>query len=81
MDRRPNFSDLPLNKDDPWLSAWGIWGECDELGTLNFLTKEIVQAAASEIKEGVRISLNWAMEEPTHPCFNRQTFEHKVLVV
>ncbi|MEY3317513.1 MAG: hypothetical protein RLZZ503_715, partial [Actinomycetota bacterium] len=38
-------------------SNWGRWGKDDQLGTLNFLTPEIVQAAASSIRSGKRISM------------------------
>jgi len=78
MPTRPAFSELPLNKGDPWLSAWGLWGPNDELGTLNFLTEDVVKAATAEIKDGVRIGLNWTFGEPSRPCFNRQICEHKV---
>jgi len=79
MPHRPAFSDLPLNKGDPWLSAWGLWGPNDELGTLNFLTHDVVKAATAEIKDGVRISLNWTFGQPSRPCFNRQICQHKVI--
>jgi len=79
MPARPAFSDLPLNKEEPLFSAWGLWGKNDELGTLNFLTEEVVRSAASEIEEGIRINLNWTFGEPSRPCFGRQRCEHKVL--
>lgn len=51
----PPFESLPLGKDDPRYSAWGLHGRDDELGTLNRLTDERVAAAAkSEIKTGAR---------------------------
>jgi hypothetical protein len=50
----PRFSDLPLNNADPRLSAWGLYGKDDQLGTLNRLTEEVVVDAAKEIKTGVR---------------------------
>jgi len=51
----PAFDDLPLQKDAPMRSAWGLYGDKDELGTLNRLTDERVAAAAkSEIRTGVR---------------------------
>ncbi|KPM42904.1 hypothetical protein AK830_g3614 [Neonectria ditissima] len=53
----PLLSDLPLRKDDPPYSAWGLWGEDDHLGTLNWLSPEVVRDAASEIREGRRFSL------------------------
>jgi hypothetical protein len=75
----PPFSSLPLRKGDPPHSAWGLWGEDDNLGTLNYLSEENTKQAATEIKEGIRIGLNWAFGEPTVPCFGRQEFEHKVI--
>ncbi len=51
----PAFDDLPLRKGDPKWSAWGLYGDKDELGTLNRLTDERVAAAAkSEIQTGTR---------------------------
>jgi hypothetical protein len=51
----PRFEDLPLQKGDPPHSAWGLYGENDELGTLNRLTDErVVAAARAEIQCGVR---------------------------
>jgi hypothetical protein len=78
MQRRPSFSSLPLKEGDPHHSAWGLWGPDDQLGTLNFLTEENTLEAAKEIKEGVRVNLNWTFGEPSRPCFGRQLCEHKV---
>lgn len=51
----PSFDSLPLRKGDPPYSAWGLYGDNDELGTLNRLTDERVLAAAqSEIRTGAR---------------------------
>lgn len=51
----PAFEDLPLRKDDPHHSAWGLYGPNDELGTLNRLTDERVLASAKgEIQTGAR---------------------------
>jgi hypothetical protein len=51
----PPFEDLPLRKGDPHHSAWGLYGDKDELGTLNRLTNEmVVEAAKGEVKSGVR---------------------------
>ncbi|KAF2084970.1 hypothetical protein K490DRAFT_47933 [Saccharata proteae CBS 121410] len=73
----PKFSDLPLNKSDPHYSAWGLYGQNDELGTLNRLTEDVVLEAAKEIKTGIRISLNWPLDAQSDiPFFGRQVF-HK----
>lgn len=51
----PSFDDLPLREGDPHHSAWGLYGDNDELGTLNRLTDERVAAAAkNEIHKGIR---------------------------
>ncbi|KAF3770990.1 hypothetical protein M406DRAFT_245045 [Cryphonectria parasitica EP155] len=52
----PSFDSLPLREGDPPHSAWGLYGDHDELGTLNRLTDERVAAAAKvEIQKGTRI--------------------------
>lgn len=54
----PDFDDLPLRKTDPPYSAWGLYGDKDELGFLNRLTAERVASAANnEIKTGQRLVL------------------------
>lgn len=51
----PAFEALPLRKQDPHHSAWGLYGPNDELGTLNRLSGDIVVASArNEIKTGTR---------------------------
>ncbi len=51
----PSFDDLPLRKGDPHHSAWGLYGDKDEVGMLNRLTgPRVVAAAQSEIKNGIR---------------------------
>ncbi|KAK0372841.1 hypothetical protein CLIM01_09799 [Colletotrichum limetticola] len=73
----PPFESLPLGKDDPRFSAWGLYGDKDELGTLNRLTDERVAAAArEEIKTGARVSLNWPLTAQSAPFFNRRAFHH-----
>lgn len=59
----PDFDDLPKVKDMPQGCAWGVFdrdGKKDVLGTINFLTPEIVQSSSSEIRDGVSISLKYA---------------------
>ncbi|KAK2667459.1 Kynurenine formamidase superfamily [Fusarium oxysporum f. sp. vasinfectum] len=75
----PTFDDLPLDKNGPPGNAWGLWGPDDQLGRLNLLTPETVRAAASEIREGIRISLDWPLDKISHPPFGRQALEHRIL--
>jgi hypothetical protein len=56
----PDFDDLPKVEGMPQGCAWGVFdrdGKKDTYGTLNFLSAEVVKAAASEVKDGVSISL------------------------
>ncbi|KAI4598949.1 hypothetical protein KJ359_002364 [Pestalotiopsis sp. 9143b] len=80
----PEFDDLPLRKTDPRRSAWGLYGDKDELGFLNRLTDERVAAAAkSEIQTGRRISLNWPLDAQAadggSAFFGRGAFHQQLL--
>lgn len=46
-DALPKFDELPAFKNYKGC-AWTVWGENDQLGTINLLTDEVVQRAASE---------------------------------
>ncbi|KAL6862569.1 hypothetical protein ACO1O0_002804 [Amphichorda felina] len=79
----PDFDDLPKVKDMPQGCSWGLFdhdGKKDVLGTLNFLTPDIVKAAAAEVKDGVSISLNWRLDGFRNiPMPGRPPPEHKIL--
>jgi hypothetical protein len=74
----PSFDALPLEKSGPPGNAWGLFGPKDELGMLNLLTPAAVVAAAQEIREGVRICLDWPLDKPSFPTFDRQQFHHEI---
>ncbi|KAK3365998.1 hypothetical protein B0T24DRAFT_637581 [Lasiosphaeria ovina] len=76
----PNFDRLPLRKGDPMLAAWGLYGDHDELGTLNRLTDARVAAAArSEIQTGARVSMNWPLNaQEKGSFFNRRLFHQEM---
>lgn len=76
---QPAFEELPLNKSGPPGNAWGLYGPDDDLGRLNLLTPEAVVAAAQEIREGLRIRIDWPLDRPSFPTFERKQFEHAVL--
>ena len=76
----PRFSELPLRKDDPPYSAWGLYGDDDELGTLNRLSDDLVaKSAQEEIQTGARISLNWPLSAQSKPSFGRQAFHQQIM--
>lgn len=56
----PSFSELPVDKKGPHGNAWGLWGPDDQLGTLNYLTSDVVAKAVKEqVQTGQRISLKY----------------------
>jgi hypothetical protein len=71
----PDFDSLPVNPSHPPQAAWGLWGEQDELGTLNLLTPQRVAKAGQLIQSGKVFSLNWELELPDPPLFGRQRLE------
>ena len=74
----PLFDQLPVRPGDPPRSAWGVWGEGDELGTLNLLTPARVAAGARLARTGRRFPLNWDLELPDPPLFGRERMQHRI---
>jgi hypothetical protein len=75
----PKFSDLPLDPTHPPHSAWGLWGQDDELGTLNHLSPERTVEAAKMITTGTRVGLNWALEQMDYAGEDfRQVLNHEI---
>ncbi|KAL3442854.1 putative cyclase-domain-containing protein [Aspergillus insuetus] len=75
----PSFDQLPLNEGDPPYSAWGLWGEDSALGSLNYLTDEVVAKAVQEVKTGERVALNLPLDFFNPPLLGRAGFEQKVI--
>jgi kynurenine formamidase len=57
-DRIPKFAQLPIRPDAPPQSSWGVFGDDDQLGCLNFLTPEGIIAAAALVKKGSVVRLD-----------------------
>ena len=53
---RPDETGLPL--------AWGVWGDEDQLGTLNHITPDRVREAAALVRRGVRFNLDLPLHVP-----------------
>ena len=77
-ERLPDFAELPINADYPPHSAWGVFGDNDQIGTLNLLTPERVAAAARLVEHGRVFALNWELEQPNPPLFNRAGLRHTI---
>jgi kynurenine formamidase len=76
----PDYDALPAFKNFPGC-AWSVWGAEYQLGTVNLLTDAVVKAAASkEIKTGKSVSLNWPLNFPEKPMFQRKTPEINMIL-
>ncbi|KAI9369507.1 hypothetical protein BJX61DRAFT_145916 [Aspergillus egyptiacus] len=76
----PTFDNLTLDPKGPQGNAWGLFGPTNELGMLNLLTPELIRkAAAEEIREGIRISLDLPLNRLSHPSFGRKPFMQELV--
>ncbi len=76
----PSYSQLPIRKGAPDGSAWGVFGDNDEVGTINLLTPERVVAAAASIRTGKVFALNLPITIPDPPLFTRGKHTHVVKI-
>jgi kynurenine formamidase len=76
MPSYPGFDELPVRDGAPPGASWGVFGDEDDLGTLNFVGREQVAAAASLVRAGKVFSLNWDLALPSPPFFGRQNPRH-----
>ncbi|OAL46297.1 putative cyclase [Pyrenochaeta sp. DS3sAY3a] len=82
IDPLPSLAELPINKDDPPNSAWGLWGDSKEssLGSLNYLTDEVVlKTIREEVKTGERVGLDLPLDFFNPPLLGRAGFQQKVI--
>lgn len=75
----PRFKDLPVKKGAPAESSWGVFGEGDEFGCLNFLTPEGVVEAARLVQKGRVFRLDTPINYAKPPLFNRLPAKHTIL--
>ncbi|KAL1854819.1 hypothetical protein Daus18300_011335 [Diaporthe australafricana] len=76
----PEFHELPLNTGDPPYSAWGLWGAGDKLGSLNYLTDEVVlKTIKEEVITGERVGLDLPLDLFQPPLLGRVGFTQKII--
>ncbi len=74
----PSYDQLPVRAGAPAGSAWGVFGDQDEVGTINLLTPARVRAAKDSIKSGKVFALNLPIDVPNPPLFTRQAHRHTI---
>ena len=78
LNKVPRFSGLPVKKGAPEDSSWGVFGDDDELGCLNFLTAEGVVEAAKLVQKGRIFRLDTKINYARPPLFNRTPAKHNI---
>ncbi len=78
--RIPGYDDLPVRAGAPAGAAWGVFGDDDEVGTINLLTPERVIAAAASIRSGKVFAMNLPINIPDPPLFTRGKHTHTVKI-
>ncbi len=76
----PSYDELPVRAGAPAGAAWGVFGDEDEVGTINLLTPERVIAATSSIRTGKVFALNLPINIPDPPLFTRGKHTHTVKI-
>ncbi len=75
----PSFDQLPVKKDAPPESSWGVFGDDDQLGCLNFLTPQGVVDAALLVQTGAVFRLDAKIGFAKPPLFGRAAVSHQVV--
>lgn len=76
----PTYAELLVREDGPQGSSWGVFGDCDELGTLNLLDADTAVKAARLVRRGRVFNLDYelnAFAPPVSP--NRRAAQHTML--
>jgi len=79
LNRLPRYDELPLRPHAPKGAAWGVFGDDDQLGTVNFLTPQKVLEAARLVRQGKVFALNLPLHLPDPPLYGRQRLRHHLL--
>jgi len=76
----PSYEELPVRSGAPQGAAWGVFGDNDEVGTINLLSPDRVRAAAGSIRSGKVFALNLPINIPDPPLFTRGKHTHTVKI-
>ncbi len=76
----PKYSDLPMIDDAGDRYSWGLFGDDDQLGTINLLTSEAVKSSAGSVKKGKVFNLSLPLDLPNPPLSSeRHTYKHEIV--
>lgn len=72
----PKFAQLPVRKGAPPDSNWGVFGDDDEVGCVNFLTEDGIVEAARLVRKGKVFRLDTPINYASPPLFEREPVKH-----
>lgn len=75
----PKFDELPVKAGAPPESSWGVFGDDDGIGCLNFLTPAGIVDAARLVQTGKVFRLDAKLGFATPPLFGRAELAHTVV--
>ena len=75
----PTYNQLPYKSGNPAKTAWGLFGDDDNVGMFNLQTPERLIAAAQLVRKGAVFAMNWEQEKPNPPLYGRGKFRHTVM--
>jgi kynurenine formamidase len=78
-DSIPRFAELPIKRGAPPECSWGVFGDDDELGCLNFLSADGIIEAARMVRTGRVFRLDTPINYAKPPLFNRNPARHTIL--
>jgi len=76
FNKMPKFSQLPVRPGAPPDSNWGVFGDDDEVGCVNFLTEDGVVEAAKLVRKGKVFRLDTPVNYASPPLFDREPVQH-----
>jgi kynurenine formamidase len=74
----PRYRELPIDPRHPAKTAWGLFGDDDNVGMFNLQTPERIARAAQLVKKGAVFALNWDQTKPDPPLFGRGGLRHTI---
>jgi len=77
----PSYEQLPVKEGAPKGSAWGLFGDEDQLGCLNLVTPQKVVAATKLVRKGTVFALNLRLDLPKPALLDRQSPRHHLLKI
>ena len=64
-DTLPTYDQLPYKAENPAKTAWGLFGDEDQIGMFNLQTPERIAQAAQLIRKGAMFPMNWDQSLPS----------------